>query len=115
MKRISTLIVGAAALALTPAALAQETCDFGAPAEGVAEVMAGWDFLIGDHLVDIRLWQEGAWSDPVAQATWNGWWGLGGHALIDEWIAPDRRDGTPGNKGVNVRVWDAEIERWRMT
>lgn len=109
---LSSLIVSAA---LASPAFAQESCDFGTPAEGVGEVMAGWDFLIGNHEVDVRLWQDGAWSDPVATAQWNGWWGLGGTAIIDEWFGPRRPDGAPGNNGVNVRVWDADAQVWRMT
>ena len=47
-------------------------------------------------------------------AQWNGWWGLGGRALIDEWFGPSRGEGR-GNDGVNVRVWDEEAQVWRMT
>jgi hypothetical protein len=115
-KKMNMALVGATLFAMCSGALAQETCDVGAPAnETIAETMAAWDFLIGDHTVDLRFWQDGEWGAPVAQAEWNGWWGLGGHAIMDEWFGPVRPDGTPGNKGVNVRVWDADVEVWRMT
>jgi len=114
-KKLSMLLVGAGMSLVAHGAAAQEACDFGTPAPGVAETMAAWDFLIGNHTVDLRLWQDGAWTDPVATATWNGWWGLGGHAIVDEWFGPQRPDGSPGNNGVNVRVWDTDAGLWRMT
>lgn len=115
-KRFSFAVIGASLIAMTGGALAQETCNFGTPAnDTVAATMAPWDFLIGNHTIEVRGWNEGAWTDPVATAEWNGWWGLGGHAIIDEWFGPARADGTPGNNGVNVRVWDGDAEVWRMT
>jgi len=114
-KFIRTLLIGAGLALAVQGAAAHEVCDVGTPAEGVAEVMAPWTFLIGPHEVAVRLWQDGAWSEPVASAEWNGWWGLGGRVLIDEWFGPGRPDGGPGNDGVNVRAWDEERHVWRMT
>lgn len=97
------------------AAHARDVCDVGAPAnDDVAAELAAWDFLIGPHAIDVRVWQDGEWSDPVATVEWNGWWGLGGRAVIDEWFGP-HAEGAFGNDGVNVRVWDGEAEVWRMT
>lgn len=112
---ICTLLIGAGLLLAAPATYARDVCGVGTPADGVREAMAPWDFLIGPHEVEVRLWQDGAWTDPVATAHWNGWWGLGGHAIIDEWFGPQRPDGSPGNNGVNVRIWDEENQVWRMT
>jgi len=113
-KKLTTLLVGAGMSLVAHGAAAQETCDFGTPTEGVAETMAPWDFLIGNHEVDFRLWQDGAWSEPLAIARWNGWWGLEGAVLIDEWFGPTPPGGEPV-LGVNVRVWDESVSRWRMT
>lgn len=113
-KTISTLLIGVGVVLVSPAVLAADGCNPGAPAESVAAEMAPWDFLIGHHQVDVRLWQDGTWTDPVATAEWNGWWGLEGHAIIDEWFGPANAEGLR-NRGVNVRVWDEDAGRWRMT
>ncbi len=96
-------------------AFALDGCDVGAPYGDTAPQMAAWEFLIGNHEVDFILpTEDGTWGEPVAVAQWNGWWGLGGRALIDEWFGPSR-DGGRGNDGVNVRVWNEEAQVWRMT
>lgn len=112
-KTLSTLLIGAGIALGGQVALAADGCHPGAPADGVGDEMAAWDFLIGHHVVDVRLWQDGAWSDPVATAEWNGWWGLDGYAIVDEWFGPANAEGLR-NRGVNVRVWDEDAQVWRM-
>jgi hypothetical protein len=98
--------------------LAPPSCDYGRPSpDGPAE-LAQFDFLIGDYTISAHAWDKeaGEWSPPRsgAPARWNGRWILGGMAIEDEWY--DRDPGLePGtDRGVNVRMWDAEAGEWDM-
>jgi len=114
-KTIAATIIAASTFIASCAMAETASCDFGTPYGEVGTELAGWDFLIGNHNVAFVLpSDDGTWGEPVAMAQWNGWWGLGGRALIDEWFGPSRGEGR-GNDGVNVRVWDEEAQVWRMT
>ena len=71
-----------------------------------------FDFLLGQHRVTLHAWWNDAWSPPrPAAAEWNGWVGLAGQAIYDEWHDPDP---DKGGSGVNVRIYDAETSEWKM-
>ncbi len=71
-----------------------------------------FDFLVGQHEVTLHAWLGDTWSParPI-NARWNGWRGLQGRAIYDEWFDPD-----PGRNsmGVNVRLYDADENIWKM-
>ncbi len=96
--------------------LAPPRCDYGAPHESAAEELAQFAFLIGDYTISGHAWQGEAWSPPRpgAPSRWNGWYGLGGMAIVDEWytIDPGVNPDTP--RGVNVRMFDSEDDEWDM-
>ena len=98
-------------LLLSPAAFAV-TCDQVDPAPQAPEKIRQFHFMIGQHDVDLHAWNGHAWTPPRPQgAQWNGWYGLSGMAVYDEWIDPDANR---GGLGVNVRVYDQANEQWKM-
>ena len=81
-------------------------------ADCVAPIEPGahaFDFLLGQHSVALHAWTPDGWTPPrPVGANWNGWRGLEGAAVYDEWLDPQ------GGKGVNVRMYDAEKAVWKM-
>lgn len=121
--RFSTNIVLAFTLGAvaTQCAVAQSvappaTCDYGALHENAPPQTEQFAFLIGDYKVTLHQWQGEDWSpaQPGVSARWNGYYGLGGMAIIDEWYNPDIAQNPDGNHGVNVRLYDPEAEEWDM-
>jgi len=91
-------------------------CNQGAPDARAPAEMSQFAFLIGDYQVHLHAWQGDRWSPPVPDHTarWNGWYGLGGMAIYDEWFNPDLAQDRGGNRGVNVRLYDPEERVWKM-
>ncbi|MEM7100246.1 MAG: hypothetical protein AAF541_18405 [Pseudomonadota bacterium] len=82
------------------------------PAEAAAPELAQFHFLVGQHTVQLHAWTGHAWTPPrPISARWNGWYGLEGMAIYDEWIDPDPQR---GGLGVNVRTFDAKEKQWKM-
>lgn len=75
-----------------------------------------FEFLVGHYQIHLHAWQGDAWSPPQPGVTarWNGWYGLGGMAIYDEWYNPDPAQNAEGNHGVNVRLYDDEENVWKM-
>ena len=74
-------------------------------------------FMLGTHDVTLHAWQapSGTWTPPrPVGAQWNGYWGLGGAAIVDEWFDPPADDADLKGRGINVRVFDAETAEWKM-
>ncbi len=94
-------------------ALAQDVCDFGAPNPEAPVEINQFEFLVGNHRIEARIWQNGDWTQGYAPAEWNGRWGIDGWAVIDEWFGPQLGD-NPQNLGVNVRYFNEETGRWSM-
>lgn len=113
-KRLSGAGLVLAFLLFPSLALAEETCDFGAPHPDAPEEIHQFDFLIGNHRIEARQWTGEAFSDGYLEAEWNGRWGIDGHAVIDEWFGPQFSPETPRGFGVNVRYYDEEEGRWSM-
>ncbi|MEQ9316033.1 MAG: hypothetical protein RLN72_09275 [Henriciella sp.] len=91
-------------------------CDDGAPHEAAPEELSQFAFLVGDYQIHFHAWQGTGWSPakPGETARWNGWYGLGGMAIYDEWYHPDPAQNPDGGRGVNVRMYDPDAEEWDM-
>ena len=92
------------------------TCDYGAPHENAPDELAQFGFLIGDYKITLHRWLGEDWSpaQPGVTARWNGRYGLGGMAIIDEWFHPDPAQDPEASRGINVRMYDTEAEEWDM-
>lgn len=108
-------------VAITTTALAQpvappETCDYGAPHENTPPETAEFAFLIGDYQISLHRWLGENWSpaQPGVSARWNGRYGLGGMAIVDEWFHPDPAQNADAPRGINVRMYDPDAEEWDM-
>ena len=116
-----TLALLAAAMIAAPAA-AQVTgdgtvrCgDYGAPAADMPEAFGQFAFIIGDFTVGIRPWdsEAQAWGEAPYYARWNGYYGMGGRAIIDEWFDPGFGYRPQSGVGINVRVYDEAAGLWK--
>ena len=96
---------------LTPA-----RCDVGAPHPNAPAELSQFAFLVGDYKVTFHAWQGEDWSpaQPGRQARWNGWYGLGGMAIYDEWFGTEPAIDPDTDRGVNVRMYDPKAEEWDM-
>ncbi|MEZ5921701.1 MAG: hypothetical protein R3C60_10165 [Parvularculaceae bacterium] len=124
-----TMNVACAVFALTNAttflpllpAMAQEVappsrCEFGAPHQNAPPELSQFAFLIGDYTITLHAWRGDQWSPPQPGVTarWNGYYGLEGMAIIDEWYHPDPAQDPNASRGVNVRMYDPEAKEWDM-
>lgn len=114
-------IAACLALPLASAATAQDdlmppSCDYGSPHPEAPEELKQFAFLIGDYTITLHAWQNEAWTPPRpgAPARWNGYYGLGGMAIIDEWYNSDPSMDVNAPRGINVRMWDDEADEWDM-
>ena len=96
--------------------LASPRCEYGAPHENAPEELSQFAFLIGDYKIGLHAWQGDKWSPalPGKTARWNGWYGLGGMAIYDEWFNPDPAQDSDAPRGVNVRMYDEDAGEWDM-
>ena len=92
------------------------TCDYGALHENAPPETEQFAFLIGDYKITLHQWQGEDWSpaQPGVSARWNGYYGLGGMAIVDEWYHPDPAQDPDAPRGVNVRMYDPDAEEWDM-
>jgi hypothetical protein len=89
----------------------------GAASDLYADLIGDWDAEVVDHLP--------GGVDRRASAEMHFAWVLEGRAVQDLWISPARRDrqtpalargGKDGNRyGTTLRVYDPEIDAWRIT
>ena len=102
--------------ALAQGDLAPPRCDYGAPNENAPEELSQFAFLIGDYTISAHAWQNDAWTPPRpgTPARWNGYYGLEGMAIVDEWYGRDPGIEPETGRGINVRMWDAEEGEWDM-
>lgn len=112
--------VMAAAFAFTMAlASADERprCEVGAPHPDNPPETDEFTFLLGTHDIALHAWQpqSGTWTPPrPVGAEWNGYWGLGGAAIVDEWFDPPADDTALKGRGINVRIYDTASNEWKM-
>lgn len=96
--------------------LAAPMCDYGERHPDAPDELSQFEFLIGDYMVQFHAYRNGAWTPPQPGrfARWNGYYGLGGMAIIDEWFDPDPAIDPVSPRGVNVRIFDTESAEWKM-
>lgn len=116
----ATLVAGAAvAPASLSAQLADNTtsraCRSGELHPDAPPETRQFDFLIGRYEMTLHAWTGDGWTParPV-NALWEGWYGLDGRAIVDEWFDLDTTNGRPPTRGVNVRVFDPGEGLWKM-
>lgn len=120
----SLIIVSALTLALGAGGLAGQSadsrlapmCSYGEPHPNAPAELAQFGFLVGDFEITSHAWTGSAWTPPRpgARARWNGWYGLGGMAIYDEWYDPDPGQNPDAPRGVNVRMYNPEASEWSM-
>jgi len=113
-KHLAAAGVIALAAILSAPAWAQDTCNFGEPAEGAPAEIQQFEFLIGNFRIEARRWADEAFSEGYLEAQWNGRWGLDGRVVIDDWFGPQISPEAPRNFGTNVRYFNPETGRWSM-
>lgn len=108
---IATVALIATLLSTAPAVA---DCDHGRMHADAPPETRQFAFLIGEFDIALKAWRDGAWTAPRAVgARWNGWWGLNGMAIYDEWYDPGTDDPS-GTWGVNVRLFDPHAAVWKM-
>ena len=109
-------VFGSAGFAFAQEAAPPKSCDYGAPHAEAPEELSQFAFLVGDYQVRFHAWINGTWSPPQPGRTarWNGYYGLNGMAIIDEWYSPDPATDPNGPRGINVRMYDPDAEEWDM-
>ncbi len=92
------------------------TCDYGTMHPNAPAETEQFAFLIGDYKVTFHAWQGESWSPPQPGVTarWNGYYGLGGMVIVDEWFHPDPAQDPNAPRGINVRMYDKEAGEWDM-
>ena len=91
-------------------------CDDGERHPAAPAQIDQFAFLIGDFDITSHIMTPNGWSPPRpgAHARWNGWWGLGGMMIYDEWYDPDPGYDPESPRGVNVRFFDDQASVWKM-
>ena len=113
---LSTFAAAPASALQSEADLAPPRCDYGAPNPEAPEQLSQFAFLIGDFTISAHAWQGEDWSPPRpgTPARWNGWYGLDGMAIVDEWYSRDPGPEPETGRGVNVRMVNPEDGHWEM-
>ena len=96
--------------------IAPPRCDYGRIHPDAPEETKQFWLLVGDYKIHLHKWLGENWSPPQPGVTarWNGWYGLGGMAIVDEWFNPDPAQDPGSSRGINVRMYDREAEEWDM-
>ncbi|MCM8556327.1 hypothetical protein [Sphingomicrobium sediminis] len=97
--------------------VAPPRCDDGEASEEQRAALAAYDFLIGDYAVTGHIWQGSGWSPPrpgAQPSRWNGYYGLGGTAIFDEWFTTDPGTDPDTNRGINIRMVKPDGD-WAMS
>ncbi|MEX0943795.1 MAG: hypothetical protein WD002_14760 [Pseudomonadales bacterium] len=115
-RSILSLLVLASSFAYGELNVAPITCRYGEPSQSAPAETKQFSFLIGDYLIHLHAWRDGAWTPPQPKVTarWNGRYGLNGMVIEDEWYNPDPAQDPNGNAGINVRMYDPEEKLWKM-
>ena len=94
----------------------QARCDYGRPHPDAPAEFAQFAFLVGDFDITSHAWTGQGWTPPRPgpHARWNGYYGLGGMAIYDEWFDPDPATDPRSPRCVNVRMYDPQDSMWKM-
>jgi hypothetical protein len=90
--------------------------DYGSPAEDMPEEFGQFAFMIGNFDVQFLDWdsETESWGEPRPYfAHWNGRYGLGGRAIIDEWYDPGFGYREQSGAGINIRTYDEAEGIWK--
>ena len=101
-------------LATLAAAVNLAACDFGERHPDAPEQLEEYSFLVGNHTIRAYRWlpEQNDWQGYL-ETEWNGWWALDGYAIADEWFDVQFPGQPPATgRGINIRMWDGENERW---
>lgn len=83
--------------------------------EGGAEGLQQYGQFVGRwRCAPAFLDATGAWQEPPARPTWIWHWVLNGAAIQDVWIPDPDHSPAGAAMGTNLRVYDAEADRWDM-
>ena len=99
-----------------PIAAQAARCDYGTPHPNAPSELSQFSFLVGEFDITSHAWTTNGWTPPRPgpHAQWNGRYGLGGMAILDEWYDPNPTEDPNAPRGINVRMYDAEAEQWSM-
>ena len=117
MKSVILALVTAFALPAAAQDVAPvRSCDYGQMSPSAPPETEEFAFLIGDYTISLHAWLGNDWSPPQPGVTarWNGYWGLGGMAIVDEWFNPDPAQNPDASRGIIVRMYDPEAGEWDM-
>ena len=99
----------------SPQQVAAGRCELTAPSPFAPTQLGQFGFLVGDFTISAHAWTGNGWTPPrPVAARWNGWYGLGGMAIYDEWFDPAPAVDPNASRGVNVRYYDADAALWKM-
>ena len=111
------LLLAAHSTAEENAKLDPPLCAYGTPSTDLPKAFQQFEFLIGDYTVNSFGWFNNQWypnpNQPVP-ARWNGYYGLKGKTIVDEWFNEDPGVSPATGRGVNVRMYDPASEEWKM-
>lgn len=111
------LLILTLAMAQPEDALSPATCDTGEATAEQRAALADFDFLIGDFSVTAHQWMGDQWSESrsnIAPSRWNGRYGMGGRAIVDDWWDEDPGLKPEASAGTNVRIKKPD-GRWVMS
>ena len=57
---------------------------------------------------------DGSWATDTTRAEWHWYFILNGHAVQDNWVVFDEKDGTPLVVGTNIRIYNREEKQWHI-
>ncbi|MEM8635167.1 MAG: hypothetical protein AAGF33_09350 [Pseudomonadota bacterium] len=108
-----TLSMGASGFAQP---IAEPSCEYGTVHKNAPAEIDQFGFMIGNYTVSMHRWLGEDWSPamPGTSARWNGYYGLGGMAIVDEWYNPDPAQDPDAFRGINVRMYDTDAAEWDM-
>ena len=89
--------------------------NYGEPAADMPPEFDQFAFIIGDYDVDFRRWdaEAGEWGEVQYTGRWNGYYSLGGRAIVDEWFDPGFGYRPQSGAGLNLRMYDPEAGLWK--
>jgi hypothetical protein len=124
MQPLSTLLIAlicvlSASHDLAIAGDAEHPKSVGTPADGAPEELEHFRNLIGNWSIqDWTKTSEGEWTEGPG-ADWDFWYAMKGWAVQDLCVRPgmntDMEDPSQRFIGTNIRVWDSQIGKWKMS
>ncbi len=114
---VTALLFTCQSFAAKAESIAPPGCDYGERSADVAAAFSQFEFLIGDFEIEGFGWFNNRWyTNPNATVPprWNGYYGLNGKAIVDEWFNEDPGITPETHRGINVRMFDEKAAEWKM-